>query len=91
MRSNLAARLIDDTDDDDDEIVEIDEDDGEIDEVSLESSCSEDGQPIKIWPVAIGIFQLCNGFLTAILGIPVKCTWLTHVNLTLSLLQTPIH
>lgn len=48
---------------------EDNDDDGELDEVSLNSDSTHAGDlHLKTWPTIIGVVQLCNGFITAILG-----------------------
>ncbi|XP_060084852.1 uncharacterized protein LOC132564191 [Ylistrum balloti] len=66
VRHNLAPTvncdLIETLEDDED-------DDGELDEVSLNSESSQaGGLQLQTWPTVIGVVQLCNGFITAILG-----------------------
>lgn len=52
-----------------DVIETLEDGDGELDEISLESEASAVEPQLKTWPTIIGIVQLCNGFITAILGI----------------------
>ncbi|XP_021378211.1 uncharacterized protein LOC110466180 isoform X2 [Mizuhopecten yessoensis] len=65
VRNNLAASVNSDLI----ETLEDDDDDGELDEVSLNSDSSRSREPqLHTWPTMIGVVQLCNGFITAILG-----------------------